>query len=143
MHHTYFDDGSVWKASGTYYDETGAAYAVSGRSEAKCDAAGLTLDGYMEVAFPNNPTRFFNKYSIIQTDDPYTLRWESHNPALGTLSGVFELIGDCVLSFYSGEYSGAETLTQIDEDEYDAVGAAFHNGKRLSAWSVSLKRVSL
>lgn len=142
MHHTYFDDGSVWKASGTYFDETGAAYGVTGRCETKRNEADWTLDGYMEVAFPNNPTRFTNKYSIAQTALPHTLNWESHNPALGTLNGVFELIGDSVLSFYAGEYSGAETLTQIDEDEYDAVGAAFHNGRRLSAWSVSLKRIS-
>ena len=142
MHHTYFDDGSVWKASGTYYDETGAAYGVTGRCEAKRDETDWTLDGYMEVAFPNNPTRFTNKYSIAETCSPYTLKWESHNPALGTLNGVFELVGDSVLSLYTGEYSGTETLTQIDEDEYDAVGAAFHNGKRMSAWSVSLKRIS-
>ncbi len=142
MHHTYFDDGSVWKASGTYYDETGAAYGVAGRCEAKRDETDWTLSGYMEVAFPNNPVRFYNKYSITQTDAPYTYVWVSHNPALGTLSGVFELVGDSVVSFYTGEYSGTETLTQIDEEEYDAVGAAFHNGKRLSAWSVSLKRIS-
>lgn len=146
MHHTYFDDGSIWKASGTYFDENGKGYAVTGRCEAKHDEAQWSLDGYMEVAFPGSPTKFFNKYSIRETDLKYTLSWISEKPALGTLRGVFELVGDSVISFYTSdtkEYAGTETLTQLDEDSYDAVGAAFQNGKRMSAWTVSLKRVPM
>lgn len=76
------------------------------------------------------------------SNEETTLEWESFNPALGTLRGTFEIIGDSIISFYTSEdgaYSGTETLTQQDEATYYNVGVSFHNGKKMSSWTALLK----
>jgi hypothetical protein len=88
------------------------------------------------------PVRFGNRHQIFVTDSPFTYHWTSFNPALGTLSGTFEFIGDNIISVYtseSSEYSGTETLIQADENTYHNIGVSFHNGSRMSAWTAVLK----
>lgn len=142
MRHTYFDDGAIWEADGLYYDEKGMTYPLTGRCDAVHTDKAWSLDGFMGVAF-DQPVRFTNAYRLQETGSPETIRWESHNPALGKLEGTFEVIGNKIISFYTSEngiYSGTETLIQLDEDTYENVGVSFQNGQRMSAWAVTLKR---
>jgi len=139
--HTYFLAGRQWRASGTYYDENGHPFTLSGLACISRSEDEWTLDGYMEVKL-DSPVRFGNRYQIFETDSPFTYHWMSLNPALGTLSGTFEFIGENIISVYtseSGEYNGTETLTQVDEDTYHNAGVSFHNGSRMSAWTAVLK----
>lgn len=141
MSHTYFLAGRQWQANGTYYDENGYAFELSGLACISRSEGEWSLDGYMEVK-QDTPVRFDNRYQIHETDSPFTYRWSSFNPALGTLSGTFEIIGDNIISAYTsenGKYSGTETLIQIDENTYHNVGVSFHNGRRMSAWTADLK----
>jgi hypothetical protein len=78
----------------------------------------------------------------IETKDKSTLDWQSYNPALGTLEGKFEIIGNSIISHYKskdGVYSGTETLIQIDEKTYYNVGVSFCNNIKMSSWTAILK----
>ena len=140
MMHTYLLPGRRWQASGIFYDENGQTFPLTGRSRVTHVDSEWTLDASMEVLF-ESPVQLCNTYTIRSTDTGHTLAWTSFNPALGQLSGTFSIIGNSIISVYSsgdGAYSGSETLIQVDEHTYHNVGVAFHNGKRLSAWTVLL-----
>ena len=140
MTHTYFLAGRQWQASGSYYDEDGVSYELSGLACLSRSQSEWTLDGHMEVKL-DDPVRFHNKYQIHGTSSAFTYRWTSYNPALGVLKGTFDIIGDNIISVYtseSGEYSGTETLIQVDENTYHNVGVSFRNGRRMSAWTAVL-----
>lgn len=143
MRHTYFFDSLEWTAAGTYYDEKGGAFPLTGAVRIRHDGTEWTLGGYLQVEF-DPPARFTNDYQIERVNEQ-TLRWASYNPALGTLKGTFEVIGDAILSHYistDGVYSGTETLLQKDERTYENVGVSFKNGERMSAWTATLRAVS-
>ena len=97
MEHTYLLRPGKWRAEGTYYDDAGRAFPLTGRSELTGDGPERRLTGWMEVAAPQ-PLRFANDYVIRETDRPFALAWESRNPALGVLEGTFELAGESILS---------------------------------------------
>lgn len=140
MKHTYFYRTMGWKASGIYYDEEGAASALAGEVQVIRREDKWSLQGFMEV-LTEQPTRFTNIYTIFPSSSNMTLRWESSNPKLGTLTGTFEIIGDSIISTYrskDGVYSGTETLIQIDEKTYYNVGISFRNGERMSSWTADL-----
>ena len=142
MVHTYFFQTANWAAHGTYYDEVGHAFPLSGAVRIEHSAAKWTLDGWLEVQSAP-AVRFTNCYEITPSDRPDTLCWQSHNPALGTLRGMFEIVGPCIVSAYrsaDGRYSGTETLRQLDADTYENVGVSFADGKRMSAWTAQLTR---
>ena len=141
MEHTYFFRPPHWSAAGTYYDENGTAFPLAGKVQVRRDEDGWTLGGYLEVAFPK-PVRFTNDYIIRETGRAGTLAWESVNPALGTLRGTFEIVGECIVSSYvsdDGIFSGTETLRQLDESTYENVGVSFQGRKRMSAWTALIK----
>jgi hypothetical protein len=143
MTHTYLNNGSVWKAEGTYYDEANHAFPVTGETHAVHTDKEWSLDGYMEVGF-DVPVRFFNRYSITETDSSTTLAWESYNPALGKLCGSFEMLGSKIISFYTsdgGKFSGTEMLIQISPSIYEAAGVSYCDGKKMSSWDVRLTAV--
>ncbi len=140
MNHTYFLEPLTWVADGAYYDDSGNTYPLCGEVKIERNAAIWTLQGYLEVQF-DKPVRFTNNYTITQ-ESPCTLRWESYNPALGMLRGTFELFGDAIMSHYTstdGVYSGAETLLQKSAETYENTGVSFQNGRRLSAWTATLR----
>ena len=144
MEHTYFYMPLTWNASGTYYDATGNRFSLKGQVTIVHEKDQWTLDGFLEVAFPQ-PARFTNCYSIQPGPDPLTLTWKSYNPALGTLQGALEVVGDSILSHYisqDGVYSGYETLIQYDKYTYYNVGLSMKNGKKMSSWTAILKAES-
>ena len=141
MEHTYLLRPGRWRAEGTYYDDAGRAFPLTGRSELTGDGPELRLTGWMEVVAPQ-PLRFANDYTIRETEHPFTLAWESCNPALGVLEGTFEFAGESILSRYVSPdrvYSGCEVLTLQGEGRYYNAGAAWKNGRRMSAWTAVLR----
>ena len=135
MKHTYFTETRNWRAEGTYCDEKGAKFPLTGEVNVVCTGKESALGGYLEVAF-ETPLRFENNYKISPVDD-HTYSWESYNPALGTLRGSFSVLGDYILSIYVSEdglYSGTEALRQVAPYTYENAGACFCGGSRLSSW---------
>lgn len=54
------------------------------------------------------------------------------------------IIDDTILSSYrsdNGEYSGAESLTQVNETTYRSRGFTLKGDRKLSSWAVELKRI--
>ena len=140
MEHTYLFRPGRWRAAGTYYDEGGRTWPLTGRVELVRTAEEWTLDGWLEVA-ADAPVRFVNRYAIRETGDPTALAWTSWNPVLGELEGRFEVVGGHILSYYrspDGRYEGQEVLSIEDGDTYDNVGLALKDGARLSAWTARL-----
>ncbi len=141
MEHTYFFTSMEWEAIGTYYDLEGKAFGVKSEVKILRTPKKWTMRGYMEVAFVR-PVRFIHDYVITPTNSPTTLRWRSGKSSLGALKGTFEIVGDTILSLYAsrdGNYSGMETLVQMDEYTYQNVGVSFQNGGKLSSWRVVLR----
>ena len=141
MTHTYVFCSGRWRAEGTYYDETGRSFPLTGWSEVLRTQKQWTLDGALEVQF-QTPLRFTNRYQLRETTLPQSLVWESHNPALGTLTGTFEVVGSNILSQYrspDGVYSGFEILTLQTDGSYQNTGLSLKSGRRMSAWTALLR----
>ena len=140
MEHTYLLRPGTWRAEGTYYDETGRAFPLTGRSKLVRSEEQWRLEGELETAAPQ-PLRVTNRYGIRETDLPCTLAWQSVNPALGVLEGTFELVGTSILSRYASAdqaYSGWEILTLQEDGHYYNAGVAMAHGRRMSAWTAIL-----
>lgn len=141
MEHTYLLRPGTWRAEGTYYDETGRAFPLTGRSKLVRSEEQWRLEGELETAAPQ-PLRVTNRYGIRETDRPCTLAWQSVNPALGVLEGTFEFAGESILSRYRSPdrvYSGCEVLTLQGDGSYYNAGAALKDGRRMSAWTAVLR----
>ena len=141
MEHTYLLRPGKWRAEGTYYDDAGRAFPLTGRSELVQAGPERRLAGWMEVAGPQ-PVRFTNDYTIWETDRPFTLTWRSENPALGVLEGTFEFAGESILSRYVSPdrvYAGCEVLTLRGEGRYYNAGVSWKKGRRMSAWTAVLR----
>lgn len=139
--HTYLFRPGRWRAEGTYYDEADRALPLTGWSEVLRTQQQWTLDGALEVQLPT-PLRFTNRYQLRETNFPQTLAWESYNPALGTLTGTFEVVGPNLLSQYrssDGVYSGFEILTLQADGSYQNTGLSLKSGRRMSAWTALLR----
>ena len=141
MNHTYFFVTQNWKADGTYYDEKGNDCPLHGEVSIIHSAKQWTLTGFLEVRF-TQPVRFTNDYTIKHSENSSTLLWESYNPALGTLKGKFEIIGDSIISHYiseDGVYSGTETLVLKSPTEYYNAGVSFCRGQKMSSWTALIR----
>ena len=139
--HTYLFRPGRWRAEGTYYDEADRALPLTGWSEVLRTQQQWTLDGALEVQLPT-PLRFTNRYQLRETNFPQTLAWESYNPALGPLTGTFEVVGPNLLSQYrssDGVYSGFEILTLQADGSYQNTGLSLKSGRRMSAWTALLR----
>lgn len=140
MEHTYLFCPGRWRAEGTYYDDMGRPFPLTGWSELVRGAGEWTLEGALEVRC-SPPVCFSNRYQIRETDRPHTLAWRSFNPALGELEGTFELAGESILSRYVSRdriYSGCEVLTLREDGSYYNAGVSMKRGRRVSAWTARL-----
>lgn len=140
MRHTYFYDSLEWAAEGTYYDEEERQFPLHGEVRIVHEEKVWSLNGFMEVCF-DKPVRFTNDYEIKESERQHTLTWESQNPALGTLKGAFEIVGDSIISHYhsaDGVYAGTETLVQLEATKYYNAGVSFCNGQKMSSWTAAI-----
>ena len=141
MEHRYLLQPLVWTARGTYYNVEGHPFPLTGQSRLRRGNRLWQLEGEMVIA-ALQPLKFWNNYDISQAEDPSTLRWTSHNPALGTLAGTFTLVGNCILSIYNspdGIYSGTETLWLQADGSYYNAGGSLCRGQRMSSWTAVLR----
>ena len=60
MEHTYLLRPGTWRAEGTYYDETGRAFPLTGRSKLVRSEEQWRLEGELETAAPQ-PLRVTNR----------------------------------------------------------------------------------
>ena len=141
MEHPYLLQPLVWTAQGTYYYGEGHSFPLTRQSRLRRGNRLWQLEGEMVIA-ALQPLKFWNNYDISQAEDPSTLRWTSHNPALGTLAGTFTLVGNCILSIYNspdGIYSGTETLWLQADGSYYNAGGSLCRGQRMSSWTAVLR----
>jgi hypothetical protein len=142
--HTYLFKAGLWRAEGTYYDESGNAYPVEGESRITHRNALWYNENDMRVSGSAN-IAFSNDYEIVPFHEGRDVTaWASSNEALGKLSGQFVLAGDAILSLFrseDGAYTGAESLLRISDIVYRNWGTLLCGPDKLSSWMIRLNRV--
>ncbi|TCL73281.1 hypothetical protein EDC14_1005143 [Hydrogenispora ethanolica] len=143
MRHTFLLEEGTWEAAGDYFDERQQASSWAGQVTISHSADRWRNEGTMKLQ-DGPELELSNSYEItpFAAGSDFT-EWVSRNPALGTLRGVFFIVGDSILSKYAsetGEYSGCEYLRQLDEATYENRGFAMKGQAKLSSWSVVLRR---
>jgi hypothetical protein len=92
------------------------------------------------------PIEFRNTYQVaIPRAGSRVVPWQSHNPALGRLTGTFFIADDAIMSsFRSGDskYVGSEHMNYLAPDRYHAHGLFLASGAVVSAWSMELSRTA-
>ena len=90
------------------------------------------------------PLRFQNDYRLgAPAAGARVVNWESENPAIGKLVGVFIVAGDTIVSSFrsaDGRAQGSEHLTYVAPDRYEARGLFLTAGEVVSTWSMALVR---
>ena len=143
IQHTFLLAEGYWKASGTFRDESNNEYPVNGETIIKHLDNRWVNQGVMRVV-ADRPVNFHNEYEIepLQMDALQT-RWISHNPGLGQLYGTFKIDGKELISQYQSaqnNYRGDERFAYQNDDEYKVEGVLYKGKKKISSWSVVLKR---
>ncbi len=141
--HTFLLSEGYWKASGTFRDEQGVEYPVSGETIIKHLDTKWVNKGVMRV-LSERSVNFTNEYEI----EPFALdskeaHWISHNPALGHLHGTFRITDNELVSEYQSaqnNYRGNERFTYQNDDEYTVEGVLYKGKKKVSSWSVVMQR---
>ncbi|MGD8570139.1 MAG: hypothetical protein PVJ39_18780 [Gammaproteobacteria bacterium] len=141
--HTFLLSEGYWKASGTFRDEHGKEYPVSGETIIRHLDGKWVKKGVMRVV-ADRPINFHNDYEIEPLQDgAQQTNWTSHNPGLGPLTGTFAIDGDQLVSDYQTadqQYKGNERFIYQDDDLYQVEGALYKGGKKVSSWTVALQR---
>jgi hypothetical protein len=141
--HPYLMTPGIWHARGRYRDDQDRAVAAEGSAELRHHADVWELVGELRLLGPR-PVAFTNRYRIAPAPaEARLLRWQSDNPALGRLEGVFVLVDDTILvrgASADQHYRVVETLTLIDERQYCNRGALIGGDARLGAWAMELTR---
>lgn len=143
MKHTFLFEQGKWIASGVYYDEHNNEIQIEGQTVITHGGTYWVNDGYMKLLL-SEPIEYLNRYEIVPfVGDSWITSWQSDNPALGRLKGVFTIVKDSIISKYESEdkrYSGCEYLLKIDDKTYENRGVVFKGNDQLSSWAVQLKR---
>jgi hypothetical protein len=134
MQHSYLFTEGEWEATGVLFDEEGVAAISTGGAHIHHYAECWEVESWMGD--------FENRYTL-KPFDPQTAfaAWESINPAVGILKGLFVVAGETILSRYAsddGVLSGVESLRQVSADRYESRGAAIMGGQLLSRWEMVL-----
>ena len=143
LKHTYILEEGVWKASGFYYDEFNNTFPLEAETRTVHKDEEWIHEGNMIVK-SEKPIEISNKYEIIpfKKNQNFT-NWVQFNLTLGIITGKFMIVDNVILSNYrseTGEYTGTEVLTQIDEKTYLNKGFAFRGNEKLSSWSAELQK---
>lgn len=142
--HTFLFIEAVWSAEGVYVDESENPFPLVGQTEIVHGATVWINTGSMRINGPQ-PSELRNRYEIAPFQPGVSCTaWRSFNPDLGPLVGQFVVVADTILSAWrteDGRASGAESLLQINESEYQNRGVAFFGPRRMSSWAATLKRI--
>ncbi len=142
--HTFLFEEGLWAASGEYVDEAMNRAALEGETRVTHRPGQWLNEGRMRIELGGREVVIENRYRVV----PFAggadfTRWESDNPALGTLRGHFIIVGNAILSSCTSadlRHTGTEFLLQEAPERYVNRGALFSAGGRISSWSVILSR---
>ncbi len=141
--HTWLFRPGTWTAEGRLWEYGTRERPVRGRSVVRHQGKLWEIEGEMEV-LGEAPVRLTNTYRLAPPRVAgEVLPWLSENASLGTLSGVFTVAGDAILSFFrsaDGVHAGSETVARLAPDRYHAWGILTSEGAVVSTWSVELVR---
>jgi hypothetical protein len=145
MKHTFLIQEGTWKAEGSYYDEEGNHYRTSGETKITHEDGRWLNESWMRI-FEEKTVEFTNSYEIKPLDEGADRTgWTSRNPAIGRLKGNFFLVEDTIFSVgesENGNYRCFEALVRMDEVTYRNRGITLRGDKRISSWSVTLRKIS-
>ena len=141
--HTWLFEPGTWSAAGRFWDKGEFEREGHGTSIVRHTGAIWEIDGTMEIC-GEPPLRFRNSYRIAAPrGDARAVPWQSENPALGALAGVFVVLGDTIMSSFQssdGVSVGSEAMRHLAPDRYQAQGLFLRSGALVSAWSMELVR---
>ena len=141
--HTWLFEPGTWTAAGRFWEKGEVERAGHGTSIVRHMGALWEIEGSMEIGGAP-PLRFRNNYRIAAPcGEARIVPWQSDNPALGTLAGVFVVLGDTIMSSFQsseGASVGSEAMRQLAPDRYQANGVFLASGAVVSAWSMELIR---
>ena len=145
MAHEWLFEPGRWTATGLFWEGGTYERQARGTSVIRHGDSTWEIDGEMEIL--GNPPAKFRNIFIVEPPAPgeLTMRWRSKNPAVGTLSGVFAVAGDAILSIFEaadGKHRGSECLTRQAADRYRAQGIFAAADTVISTWSMDLVRLS-
>jgi len=141
--HTFLLEEGLWIVRGYYVDSIGVPYPVSGEVRIAHEGDCWIHDSRMRL--PADPPVEDRNRSVITPFEEGTdcTDWVSENPALGPLRGNFVLVDDTILSVYGtedGRLRGTEALQRVSSILYRGRGCLMEGEKKISSWSVELKR---
>ena len=141
--HTWLFEPGSWSAAGRFWEKGEIAHDARGTSIVRHLDDGWAIAGTLEIA-GDPPLRFENDYRLnAPPAGARVVPWHSVNPSIGTLTGVFVVAGDTIMSSFrsaDGAALGSEHLTCVAPDRYQARGLFLASGKVVSAWSMALVR---
>ena len=141
--HTFFFEEGVWSAAGEFIDAQGRPFPLSGEARFTHGAV-WTNDSVMRVA-ADPPWEIRNSYQVIpfETGRLETV-WSSNQSATGRFLGTLSVVADVILSHgqtADSRHITVEVLRRISNDEYENRGVYLLDGKRVSAWRVTLRKI--
>ena len=141
--HTWLFEPGTWSAAGCFWEKGEFEREARGISNVRHTGAVWEIEGSMEIR-GEPPLRFQNNYRIAAPrGDARIIPWHSENPAVGTLTGVFVVLGDTIMSSFQssdGASVGSEAMRQLAWNRYQARGLFLASGAIVSAWSMELTR---
>ena len=141
--HTWLFEPGTWSAAGQFWDKGELEREGRGTSIVRHIGAVWEVEGSMEIC-GEAPVRFQNDYRIAApAADARIVPWQSENPALGALTGVFVVLGDTIMSSFQSSdraFVGSEAMRHLAPDRYQARGLLLASGAVVSTWSMELIR---
>ena len=141
--HTFLFQEADWDAEGEFFDQYGKEKAARGYTLVRHGPDKWEVEGEMTVEGPE-PRSIRNNYTLeAWPPGGRATSWQSVDPALGLLFGMIGAVGDSLLSHFvseDGEFSGVESLRMVDAGTYQSRGALFKRNRRISSWSMILKK---
>lgn len=141
MKHTYLLRPGIWMAEGTFTDNTGTRFPVS----------GISTITHEPGIWYNRAAMIIHTQPIADVECVYEISplapgqmattWVAETLPMGRMSGNFAIIDNTILSSaQTPQGNNLETLRYIDDDTYENRGALFFEGQMLSTWEVTLTR---
>ncbi|MGH6905182.1 MAG: hypothetical protein ACREIR_20865 [Geminicoccaceae bacterium] len=142
LRHAWLFEPGTWTATGRFWEKGEIERDGHGTSIVRHTTDMWAIAGTMEI-LGEPPARFQNVYSIpVPHAGARIVPWESHNPAIGPLRGIFFVADDTIMSSFQssdGEFVG-EHMTSVAPDRYQPRGLFLASGAIVSAWSMALVR---
>jgi hypothetical protein len=141
--HTFLFEPGTWTANGQFWERGEIERAGQGLSIVRHTSVIWEIEGTMEI-LGEPPARFQHTYRItVPHAGARIVPWQSKNPAIGTLTGVFFVADDTIISSFQssdGEFVGSEHMTYLAPDRYQARGLFLASAAVMSARSMELIR---